>query len=57
MIILGKCVDIMVKTEYNNHRITKHYVFLEERRCDGALSFFLKLKKHQPGFYFRQQKM
>ena len=44
MIILGKCVDIMVKTAYNNHRITKHYVFLEERRCDGALSLCLKSK-------------
>lgn len=40
MIIFAKCVDIIVRTEYNKRRITKHYVFLEERRCDGAPSFF-----------------
>ena len=43
MIIFTKCVDIIVRTEYNKHRITKHYVFLEERRCDGAPSFFILL--------------
>ena len=39
MIIFAKCVDIIVRTEYKECRITKHDVFLEERRCDGTLSF------------------